>query len=76
MDENEIEKKLGHKLVSEEQSLEAREYVYKYYRTVGENPYAIEWFQEKPKWLPEDVSKAWDTVVQRADDLATLGIQV
>lgn len=76
MDEKEVEQKLGHKWITDKQLCDAMEYVRGFYKMHGENPYAIEWFQEKPKWIPKDVSTAWDTVVQRADDEATLGISV
>ena len=72
----EAEKIIGHKWITDDQVVEAMDYVRAYIKMNGGNPYGIEWFKPKPKFLPEDVAKAWDTVVQRADDEQKLGISV
>lgn len=76
MKTEEVEKKLGHKWITDKQVCEAMDYVRSYVELNGGDPYDIDWFGKKSKFLPEDVSRAWDTVVQRADDEATLGVRI
>lgn len=71
-----MEKKLGHKWITDKQVVDAMNYVRSYVELNGGDPYDIDWFGKKPKFLPDDVSRAWDVVVQRADDEAKLEIQV
>lgn len=71
-----FEEKLGHKWITDKQVVDAMVYVRSYVELNGGDPYDIDWFGKKPSHLPEDVSRAWDVVVQRADDEAKLGIQV
>lgn len=46
--------------ITEDQMLDALRYVRSYVELNGGDPYAID-FDKKPKTLPEDVSRAWDT---------------
>lgn len=47
-------------VVTENQMLEAMDYVRSYVKFNGGDPFDIDW-EKKPKFLPEDVSRAWDT---------------
>lgn len=59
--------------VTEQQMLDATEYVRAYRELIGENPYDIDW-DRKPKNLPEDVSAAWDTHNLYGEQLREIGV--
>lgn len=60
---------------TQEQMLEALRYVRSYVEFNGGDPFAID-FRRKPKNLPEDVSKAWDTYQGYWDMIKQQGIIV
>lgn len=65
----------GEKVITVEQAIEAARYVRSFIKLNGGDPYDVDWFGKKPTYLPEDVSKAWDVVVARADYEAEKGIR-
>lgn len=61
------------KPVTQLQMLEAQRYVRSYVAFNGGDPYGIDW-DHKPKFLPKDVSAAWDTIDAYWTRLAKEGI--
>lgn len=65
-------------LSANDNSIKAAEYVMSYIAMNGGNTFAdIDW-EHKPKGLPEDVSRAWDVVVEanaKDAELARKGIE-
>lgn len=71
--ENNPEDKSNEKTITVDQAIEAMRYVRSYIKLNGGDPYDVDWFGKKPSHLPEDVSRAWDTVVAQADQEAGKG---
>lgn len=60
---------------SEDNSIKAAHYVMSYIVMNGGSQYAdIDW-EHKPKGLPEDVSRAWDVVVDSQKEMMAKGVE-